>query len=78
MRKTHTSTAVKRRYNDKTYRRFNVSIRKDSDLIDFIESRKADGESINGTFATALELYRASLENPPKGNSEPVKGGSDE
>lgn len=78
MRKTHTSTAVKRRYNDKTYRRFNVSIRKDSDLIDFLESRKADGESINGTFATALELYRASLKNPPKGNSEPLKGGPDE
>lgn len=78
MRKTHTSTAVKRRYNDKTYRRFNVSIRKDSDLIDFIESRKADGESINSTFATALELYRASLKNPTKGNSEPLKGGSDE
>ena len=75
---SNTSTAVKRRYNDKTYRRFNVSIRKDSDLIDFIESRKADGESINGTFATALELYRASLENTTKGNSEPLKGGSDE
>lgn len=78
MRKTHTSTAVKRRYNDKTYRRFNVSIRKDSDLIDFLESRKADGESINGTFATALELYRASLENPSKGDSESLKGGTDE
>lgn len=75
---SNTSTAVKRRYNDKTYRRFNVSIRKDSDLIDFIESRKADGESINGTFATALELYREALKNTPKGDSEPLKGGSDE
>lgn len=75
---SNTSTAVKRRYNDKTYRRFNVSIRKDSDLIDFIESRKADGESINGTFTTALELYRESLKNTPKGDSESLKGGSDE
>lgn len=75
---SNTSTAVKRRYNDKTYRRFNVSIRKDSDLIDFIESRKADGESINGTFATALELYREALKNPTKGDFESLKVGSDE
>lgn len=40
-RKTTTSTAVKRRYNDKTYKRFFADIRKeDYDEIDaFIQSK---------------------------------------
>ena len=46
-RRTTTSTAVKQRYNDKTYTQFNVRIRHEdaAEILEFIESRgwsKAD------------------------------------
>lgn len=47
-RKTHTSTEVKKRYNDKTYTRFQISLRKDDDaeLIAYIEEQKQNGISV--------------------------------
>lgn len=44
-RKTHTSTAVKQRYNAKTYERVSVLLRKidDADVIAAIAARKASG-----------------------------------
>lgn len=44
-RKTHTSTAVKQRYNAKTYERVALSLRKveDADVIAAIAARKAAG-----------------------------------
>lgn len=46
-RRTTTSTAVKQRYNDKTYTQFNVRIRNEdaAEILEFIESKgwsKAD------------------------------------
>lgn len=73
-----TSWQVKKRYEDKTYRRVTALVRRDSDIASFLEEQKAAGESISGIVNSALELYRASLENPPKGDSESLKGGTDE
>ena len=44
-RKTHTSTEVKKRYNDKTYKSYSLNLRKleDADLIARIEAEKAKG-----------------------------------
>jgi plasmid rolling circle replication initiator protein Rep len=44
-RKTHTSSEVKKRYNDKTYQRYQLNLRKveDADLIERIEKEKASG-----------------------------------
>ena len=44
-RKTRTSSAVKQRYNKKTYRSYNVSLRvvEDAEVITLIESEKAKG-----------------------------------
>lgn len=51
-----TSTEVKNRWNAKTYKRYQVSLRKDddSDLIQFIEQNKTK----HGT----TELFRAGIE----------------
>lgn len=73
-----TSWQVKKRYSDKTYRRITALVRKDSDIASFLEERKAAGESISGVVNAALELYRESLKNPSKGDSESLKGGTDE
>lgn len=56
-RKTTTSTAVKRRYNDKTYKRFFADIRiEDYDEIDaFIQSK---GWSKAKFIKTAYELLK--------------------
>lgn len=44
-RKTYTSSAVKKRYNDKTYIRYGLALRKDEDVdvIEMIEAEKAKG-----------------------------------
>ncbi len=44
-RKTFTSSAVKKRYNDKTYKSYKLSLRKveDAELIELIEAEKAKG-----------------------------------
>lgn len=59
-RKTYTSTDVKRRYNEKTYKRVILYLRydEDSELLDFIEENK---EKIGTTqmFREALEMYMA-------------------
>lgn len=70
-----TSWQVKKRYEDKTYRRVTALVRRDSDIASFLEEQKAAGESISGIVNFALELYRESLS---KGNSEPLKGGTNE
>lgn len=48
-RKTHTSSAVKMRYNAKTYRKFTVTLRvdnpADADLIAAIDARLVNGMS---------------------------------
>ena len=46
-RKTYTSNEVKKRYNDKTYQRYQLNLRKieDADLIERIEKEKASGLS---------------------------------
>ena len=46
-RKTTTSSAVKKRYNSKTYNQYTFSLRKDdnADLISYIENQKAKGLS---------------------------------
>ena len=46
-RKTYTSNEVKKRYNDKTYQRYQLNLRKveDADLINRIEKEKASGLS---------------------------------
>jgi len=46
-RKTVTSTAVKKRYNDKTYQYYRVNLRRDTDaeIIKTIEANKAAGVS---------------------------------
>ena len=58
MAKTHTSTEVKARYNNKTYKRIPIYFRYDSDreLIDFVEANK---ETIGTSqiFREALEMY---------------------
>lgn len=58
-RKTHTSNEVKKRYNDKTYTRFQVSLRKDedADLIAYIEEQKASGASVTEAIR---KLYKKS------------------
>ena len=46
-RKTYTTSEVKKRYNDKTYQRYQLALRKveDADLINRIEKEKASGLS---------------------------------
>lgn len=46
-RKTHTSSEVKKRYNDKAYKAYTFHLRKDEDmeLIEKIEAEKAKGLS---------------------------------
>ena len=52
-----TSNAVKRRYNDKTYRRYTLQLRKveDADLIAKIEALKAAGFSASGAIKKLIE-----------------------
>lgn len=51
-RKTHTSSEVKKRYNDKTYQYYKINLRKDDDaeLIQYIEEQKKNGVSPSETF----------------------------
>ena len=58
-RKTYTSSEVKKRYNDKTYTRFQISLRKDEDaeLIAYIEQAKQNGESVTEAIR---KLYKKS------------------
>lgn len=53
-----TSSEVKQRYNNKTYKRIVVSLRYDSDkeLLEFLEANK-EKEGTTNIFREALELY---------------------
>ena len=57
-RKTFTSTDVKRRYNEKTYKRIILYLRYDEDaeLLEFIEANK-DKLGTTQMFREALEMY---------------------
>lgn len=56
-RKTTTSTEVKRRYNEKTYKRYQIYMRieEDADAIAYIEEEKQRG-------ANTSEIFRAGIE----------------
>ena len=58
-RRTTTSTAVKQRYNDKTYTQFNVRLRNEdaAEILEFIESR---GWSKAEFVKVAYELLKGS------------------
>ena len=58
MAKTFTSTDVKRRYNEKTYKRIILYLRYDEDaeLLEFIEANK-DKLGTTQMFREALEMY---------------------
>lgn len=55
-RKTHTSTAVKARYNKKTYKNYNINFRldEDDDIISAVEKEKESGASTTEAFRQLL------------------------
>jgi len=55
-RKTTTSTEVKRRYNEKTYKRYQIYLRVEDDkhLIDYIDKKK-ETQNTSEIFKQALE-----------------------
>mgnify|MGYP004655433893 CR=1 FL=1 len=57
-KKTHTSTAVKARYNKKTYQQYTVSFRKkeDADCIEYIETQRSKGY-------TTAEIFKYAIRN---------------
>lgn len=59
-RKTTTSTEVKQRWINATYKRYVVSLRQDTqaDLIELVEGRKSAGCGTSEIFADALELLK--------------------
>jgi predicted HicB family RNase H-like nuclease len=54
MRKTHTSTAVKRRYNAKAYDRFTISVKK-GQKEEIQQYAQSMGMSMNGFIVNAIE-----------------------
>ncbi|MCM1334278.1 MAG: hypothetical protein NC237_04420 [Eubacterium sp.] len=63
-RKTHTSSAVKARYNAKTYARYMMTLRRveDREIIAAIEAAKAEG-------IAPTEFFRAIYKKQKSGNS---------
>lgn len=55
-RKTFTSTEVKKRYADKVYKRYTVSLRKieDADIIEQIERAKEHGVDTSDAFKALI------------------------
>lgn len=55
-----TSTAVKARWNEKTYKRYQIYLRQeeDAELIAYIEQRKAAGNGTSEIFREALEKFK--------------------
>lgn len=55
---SYTSSDVKMRYNEKSYHKINVRLRKeaDADIIEFIEANKSKLGTTN-MFREALEMY---------------------
>ncbi len=66
-RKTHTSSEVKQRWKAKTYKAYQVNLRKDEDaeLIEFVESLK-------GKIGTS-DIFRTGIETIRKKNIEKGK-----
>ena len=62
-RKTHTSTAVKRRYNEKTYSRVFADLPKEL-VADFRESVQEQGVSVASVLKACIEQYLT--DHPPK------------
>ena len=63
-RKTFTSSAVKKRYNDKTYQKYTISLRKieDAPIINFIEQQRQQEIPITDIFRQAFErAYKEEL-----------------
>ena len=58
MAKTHTSSEVKKRWMDKAYRKYTISLRYDTDqhIIDFVERNKEKYGTTN-IFREALDRY---------------------
>lgn len=58
MAKTKTSTEVKNRWNAKTYKRYTLSLRKESDekYITFIEQAKSEDIGVTELFKRGLDL----------------------
>lgn len=58
MAKTHTSNEVKKRWMDKAYRKYTISLRYDTDqrIIDFVERNKEKYGTTN-IFREALDRY---------------------
>lgn len=56
-RKTRTSSAVKKRYNDKTYKAYTLTLRKveDKSVIDRIEAKKAEGYKTSEAIKALIE-----------------------
>ena len=57
-RKTHTSSAVKRRYNNKTYSRITVDLSK-ALVAEFKETLARNGETTASVIRAAIEKYIA-------------------
>lgn len=59
-RKTFTSSAVKKRYNDKTYKHYSINFRYDSDaeLIAFIEAGRETGAAPSDTLRALFRHYQ--------------------
>ncbi len=64
-RKTHTSTAVKARWNKKTYANYTICLRYDrqAELIEFVTQKQLDGKRTSEIFSEALELLREKENN---------------
>lgn len=56
MRKTHTSTAVKSRYNEKAYDRFLVTVKK-GEKDDIQQCAQSVGMSLNGFIVQAINEH---------------------
>lgn len=56
---SHTSTAVKARYNAKTYKRYQIALRKedDADLIAWLDAQTAAGRGVTDVIREALRAY---------------------
>ncbi|MCL2053801.1 MAG: hypothetical protein FWG90_05080 [Oscillospiraceae bacterium] len=58
MRKTTTSAAVKRRYNEKTYQVYNFNVRKDGPLYQKLEEYKTNNpQGLSSLIKTLLEEH---------------------
>lgn len=59
-RKTTTSTEVKQRWIDKTYKQYRISLRleDDAELIEFVENAKQHNIGVTEIFRTGIETMK--------------------